>query len=240
MMRYAFFPALEESKGLVVVFHGYLGFEIDHLRYGWKHFNLLLPLDNFGWNGLGSWFWGEAGSDFVALATKELIAQVQVENNEHSWFAVGASMGGFAALFHGITAAASGIYVMTPIIDLKRKIRSYRQRELRTSYTEVADPADLTLEQVPDIYIAAQEADTVPPLFLTQNQYDRSNPFGSDTLPLLKIYDEKKGWVGLRVQPAIGHQGHDGSYDEAQYFFEMIAKKSPPRRVDFFQQDEGF
>lgn len=238
-MRYAFFPALEQSKGLAVVFHGYLGFEIDHLRYGWKHFNLLLPLDNFGWNELGSWFWGEAGSGFVAHMTRELIAQVQAENNEQSWFAVGASMGGFAALFHGIIGEAQGIYVMTPILDLKRKIRSYRERGLRTSYTEIADPADISLAKVPDIYTAAKEAKSLPPLFLTQNQYDRSNPFGSDTLPLLKIYDEKKAWLGLRVHPAIGHQGHDGSYDEAQYFFEMIAKKSPPHRVDFFQEDEG-
>jgi hypothetical protein len=45
--------------------------------------------------------------------------------------------------------------------------------------------------------------------------------------------------LGLRVQPAIGHQGHDGSYEEAQYFFEMIASKTPPRVVDFYNQDEG-
>jgi hypothetical protein len=74
---------------------------------------------------------------------------------------------------------------------------------------------------------------------LIQNQYDRSNPFGEDTLPLLQIYNEKKAWNGLRIQPSIGHQGHDGGYDEAQYFFNLIATKLPPRRVDFYEQDAG-
>jgi hypothetical protein len=111
---------------------------------------------------------------------------------------------------------------------------------VQTAYTEVAAAADVELKGVPDVYAEARRAQSLPPLFLIQNQYDRSNPFGSATLPLVQIYDEKKGWLGLRLQPAIGHQGHDGGYDEAQYFFDLIATKSPPRVVDFYTKDEGF
>lgn len=239
-MRFALIRSLSESKGLVVVFHGYLGFEIDSLNYGWNNFDLLLPLDNFGWKGLGSWFWGEKGSNYVERAAASLIEKVRADLGTKRWFAIGASMGGFAALYHGIKYAADGVYVMTPIIDLKAKIRDYRARNIQTSYTELAAPEDGNLERVPDIYIETKQAETLPPLFLIQNQYDRSNPFGEDTLPLLQIYSEKKAWHGLRIQPSIGHQGHDGGYDEAQYFFNLIASKSPPRRVDFYKQDESF
>lgn len=236
-MCYSFFPALQGSKGLVVVFHGYLGFEIDQLRYSWKDFDLLMPLDNFGWKNLGGWFWGEGGKNDVELITQELIEHIRLERGNQRWFSIGASMGGFAALFHGIKYAADGIYVMTPILDLKGKIRDYRSREIRTSYTEVAAAHDTELKDVPDIYFEAQQAKDLPPLYLIQNQYDRANPFGRDTLPLLSLYEAKKGWLGLRIQPAIGHQGHDGSYNEAQYFFKLIATKSPPRVVDFYDQE---
>lgn len=239
-MRYALFPAIGESKGLAVIFHGYLGFEIYPIRYGWKNFDLLLPLDNFGWKGLGSWFWGEKGSNTVEQAAAALIQKIRADLGAKRWFVIGASMGGFAALFHGIKYAADGVYVMTPIIDLKTKIRDYRTRNIQTSYTELAAAEDKELDSVPDIYREAKKVESLPPLFLIQNQYDRSNPFGEDTLPLLQIYSEKKAWHGLRIQPAIGHQGHDGSYDEAQYFFDLIATKAAPRRVDFYKQDEGF
>jgi hypothetical protein len=238
-MRYAFFPALSESNGLVVIFHGYLGFEIYPIRYSWKNFDLLLPLDSFGWKGLGSWFWGEKGSNHVEDASWGLIDKVRTDLGAKRWFSIGTSMGGFAALYHGIKYVADGIYVMTPIIDLKAKIRDYQSRNMQTSYTELVAPADEKLDGVPDIYREAKQAGTLPPLFLIQNQYDRSNPFGEDTLPLLQIYNEKKAWNGLRIQPSIGHQGHDGGYDEAQYFFNLIATKLPPRRVDFYEQDAG-
>lgn len=239
-MHYALFPAISESRGLVVIFHGYLGLEIYPIRYGWKNFDLLLPLDNFGWKSLGGWFWGEKGSNHVEVATAELIQKVRSNLGAKRWFTIGASMGGFAALYHGIKYGADGIYVMTPIIDLKAKIRDYRSRNIQTSYTELVAPGDEKLEGVPDIYREAKQVETLPPLFLIQNQYDRSNPFGEDTLPLLQTYNEKKAWNGLRIQPAIGHQGHDGGYEEAQYFFGLIAAKAPPRRVDFYKQDEGF
>lgn len=238
-MRYAFFPAIESSKGLVVVFHGYLGFETHLLRYGWKHFDLLIPYDNFGWKSLGSWFWGVGGQNYVEQMTQSLIQKVLSERGISTWFCVGASMGGFAALYHGIKYSANGVYAMTPIIDLKNKIVDYRSRNIKTSYTEVAAADDETLLSVPDIYAEADATESLPPLFLVQNQYDRSNPFGSDTLPLLQRYEDKKGWLGLRVHPAIGHHGHDGSYEEAEYFFTLIASKSPPRIVSFFTQDEG-
>lgn len=236
-MRYAFFPALERSKGLVVIFHGYLGFEIYPLRYGWRDFDLLLPLDNFGRKNLGSWFWGERGDNYVERIVWGLIQKIRSETKAKQWFTIGASMGGFAALYHAIKYSADGIYVMTPVIDLKTKIPGYWARNIETPYTHVTTQEDKELKLVPDIYREARQMDTLPPLFLVQNQYDRSNVFGKDTLPLLEIYYEKKGWSGLRVHPSIGHQGHDGSYAEAQYFFSLILKKSPPRRVDFYDQD---
>ncbi|MBX3047588.1 MAG: hypothetical protein KIT46_08835 [Anaerolineales bacterium] len=238
-MRYALFPALAESKGLITIFHGYLGFEIEDIRYSWRQFDLLLPLDSYGYKNLGSWFWGEKGDNHVEKLTNALIRKVQAERNPSHWFTLGTSMGGFAALYHGIKYQADGIYTMTPIIDLKKKAAEYYKRGIETSYTALAHPDDLEFRGLPDVCLEAERAEALPPLFLIQNQYDRSNPFGEDTLPLVQSYTKKKGWLGLRVHPAIGHQGHDGSYEEARYFFSTIVEKSPPKVVDFYDQDDG-
>ena len=68
-MRYAFLPAAEEPRGLVVLFHGHDAY----LHLGpvrpWRRFNVLAPWDTFGWRRRGSWFWGEGSTLFVSGAS---------------------------------------------------------------------------------------------------------------------------------------------------------------------------
>lgn len=236
VLRYLFFPALRTSRGLVVVFHGHVGSDIHPIRYNWQEFDLLLPLDNFGWKNLGSWFWGERGDNFVERAVWGLISEIRARQNAPAWFCMGASMGGFAALYYALKYRADGVYAMAPILDLKEKITDYRSRGIETTYTHLAAPDDDTLADLPDIYQLAVDCDRLPPLFLVQHQYDNSNLFGEKTLPLVHLYNERRAWAGLRVHPAIGHTGHDGSYEEAQYFFSLISEKQPPGTVDYLDE----
>lgn len=232
-LRYAFFPALNTSRGVVVVFHGHVGSDIHPIRYSWPEFDLLLPLDNFGWNNLGSWFWGELGDNFVERLTAGLIEKIRAERAAPAWYCIGASMGGFAALYYALKYRADGVYAMAPVIDLKGKIRDNRSQNIAGAYTHLARPDDEDLHALPDIYAAAAACDHLPPLFLVQHQYDRLNLFGTKTLPLVQLYNERRAWAGLRVHPAIGHTGHDGSYEEAQHFFALLSEKQPPFMVDY-------
>lgn len=239
VLRYLFFPALRASRGLVVVFHGHVGSDIHLVRYNWQDFDLLLPLDNFGWKKLGSWFWGESGDNFVERLVWGLISELRARRQAPAWFCMGASMGGFAALYYALKYQADGVYAMSPILDLKEKVADYRRRGIETTYTHLAAPDDDTLADLPDLYQLAATCDRLPPLFLVQHQYDQSNPFGQKTLPLVQLYNQRQAWAGLRVHPAIGHTGHDGSYEEAQYFFGLISEKQPPPTVATLDEPVG-
>lgn len=237
-MNYEYFPAVKKSKGLIVIFHGHVGFDIHAIRYGWENFDLLLPLDNFGWKNLGSWFWGENGNNFTEKIVSALIQKYLEQKEDKTWFTMGASMGGFSSLYYGIKYQASGIYSMAPILNLEERITLYVNNNSQgNAYVNLIDlehkELNEALAELPNIYREAKAKEELPPLYLIQNQYDASNLFGKHTIPLIQIYNDKQAWCGLRISPAIGHAGYDGTREEGAYFFELIADKRPPSVVDF-------
>lgn len=216
-LRHVFLPARGKSRGLVVRFHGHNAFRHLGVMKSWEHFDVLAPWDTFGWKRQGSWFWGEKGDGFVAEMVQELIAGFRDKSPGLPWFCTGGSMGGFGALYHGIRYGCDGVYVLYPQVDLNAKINDYGG--------DVADNPYAYLRgsemPEPDLLEIAGKSESLPPLFLIQNQYDHVNPFADHAFRLLEIYNQRKGWYGLRVHPSVGHDG-DGSQEEAELFFSMI------------------
>ncbi|MEX1248271.1 MAG: hypothetical protein WEA61_07280 [Anaerolineales bacterium] len=223
-LRYAFMPALNQAKALVVFFHGHGG---DLPPSPCEDFDILAPWDTFGYRRLGSWFWGEHGDGFVERMIVDLINETRAEGVDQPWFTYGGSMGGFGALWHGIKYDCTGIYVTSPQIDLVRKIEDYGDvKENAYAFLGGKDRGGL-----PDLYNLARSKDELPPLFLIQSQYDAVNEFSMHALPLVQTYQEKRAWLGLRVYPGIGHKSHDGSFEEALLFFRLIIEKKVANRV---------
>lgn len=76
-----------------------------------KNFNVLCPVDNFGYNSCGSWFLGEDGDFFWIKAMKEIIKHVYSGN---ALYFIGSSMGGYGAILHGALNNAVGVYANIP------------------------------------------------------------------------------------------------------------------------------
>jgi len=229
IIRYAFLKAKNKSKGLVVLFHGHNAFLHAGPMEKWNDFDVLAPWDNFGWNRQGSWFWGEQGENFVEKIIWQLI-QNTIEKEQHTrWFCFGGSMGGFASLYYGINYKSNGMYVMCPQVDLKQKIIDYGIDNKTNPYTYLMKD---NLDSVPNVLTMAEGSDDLPPLYLNQHQYDSVNPFDKHGSKIVTLYNQKRGWLGLRVQPAIGHMA-DGTQQEAELFFNLIISKNPPNKVEF-------
>jgi hypothetical protein len=143
------------------------------------------------------------------------------------FFCYGGSMGGFGALYHGIKSRADGMYILCPQVDLAAKVSDYSAEGKRNPYGYL--PGE-TLDSLPDLIALAQAQPDLPPLMLIQNQYDSVNFFADHAAKLLRVYDDKHAWYGLRVYPAIGHQAYCASIEEAQYFFALIIEKNFPRQ----------
>ncbi|MBF0340961.1 MAG: hypothetical protein HQL95_08385 [Magnetococcales bacterium] len=220
LMRYTRIPGQRASKGLVIFFHGFNSwFHTGPLR-PFEEFDLLAPWDTFGWKRQGSWFWGEKGEGFVADMVQALIRQEHTDPAQ-PLFCMGSSMGGFGALYHGITLGCRGIYAMAPQVDLKAKILDYdpASRGNPYGYLQGEDP-----EALPDLFRLADAREKLPPLFLIQNLYDPVNEFSRHAYKLLDVYHRKRAWYGLRVHPGVHHDG-DGSQAEAELFFSLVLQK---------------
>lgn len=229
---YAFIPASHQSMGLVVSFHPWNGNQyFDHLK-PLSCFDVLAPFDNFGSQQWSCGFWGLDGDPFLVNPIQELIQKICQERNYSNWFTIGGSLGGFAALYHGILGQCDGMYVMTPQVD----IRVMSESDLRRGYKDDVYSAMISStdpKKDPSILKIAQVQETLPPLFLIQSLYDTINPYASHAYLLQKVYHEKRGWYGLRIHPSIGHRA-DGSQKEAEYFFLNILKKNPHKMyLDF-------
>ena len=220
-VRYAYKCTEKESNGLVVIFHGFNAFVHLSGKQVSSDFDILAPWDTFGWNRQGSWFWGEKGDNFVEKIIWDLIQMRRADAPHKPWFCMGSSMGGFASLYYGIKYQADGIYVMAPQVDLKLKAIEYGANKWDNPYGYLRNES---MGSFPDLLELAERQETLPPLFLIQNQYDAVNVFAKHGFKILDIYNRKNAWYGIRVYPAIGHGG-DGSYEEAFYFFQTIVRK---------------
>lgn len=228
-LRYALLPAQKQpARGLVVSFHGFNGFQHLGPSQPWEHFDLLTPWDTFGWRRQGSWFWGEAGQGFVADLVQGLIAHVQTDRPQRPIFCFGGSMGGFGALWHGLTLgqACLGMYVFMPQVDMVEKVRDDAESK-NSPYRALMGPEGES--SLPDLVGLARQQQALPPLLLVQNQHDAVNPYADHAAKLIGVYDEKRAWYGLRIYPASGHFAWDASPEEAAYFFRLILDKQPIR-----------
>lgn len=226
VLRYSFLKAKISSLGTVVFFHGHNAFLQAGPFSSWDYFDLLAPWDNYGWRRQGSWFWGDKGNNYTERMINALIKK-KIDKTNKPWFCFGGSMGGFGALYHGIKSDCDGIYVMMPQVDLKKKIIDYGIEDTDNPYGYLHNG---NLDSLLDIIKVALEKDEIPPLFLTQNQYDNVNLFKEHAAKLLDVYDKKNAWYGIRVLPARGHFC-DGSYKEAEYFFKTLVEKNLPKKI---------
>ena len=226
-LRYAYLPAVKESRGLIVLFHGHNAYLHMGPMVALDYFDVLAPWDTFGARRQGSWFWGERGDNFVELLIQGLIQEYRGKRPEIPWFCTGGSMGGFGALYHGIKYGCNGIYVIHPQVDLRQKVVDYQTKKSFSSYHTLCGD---DLQQVPNVTEVVLQQATVPPLFLVQHQYDTVNYFAEHGFKLIEAYNELNGWYSLRIFPSAGHKS-DGSFAEAQLFFSRIIDKNLPRQA---------
>jgi len=116
---YRFTPAAFVSNfaPLLVVLHDEGKVEASHFEY--KMWNVLTPLDNFGYENRGSCWLGEKGDFFVKDLLQKLIKQITEEYEcEDHIYLYGNSMGGYGAILHGILCNANAVYAHAPHIRL--------------------------------------------------------------------------------------------------------------------------
>lgn len=117
---YRFTPASIASNfvPLIVILSEEGKAEATHFEH--KMWNVLTPLDNFGYENRGSCWLGEKGDFFVKDLLQKLILEIAEEYEcEDHIYLYGSSMGGYGAILHGILCKANAVYAHAPHIRLQ-------------------------------------------------------------------------------------------------------------------------
>ncbi len=164
---YRFSPAtlISNFVPLIVILDEKSKDEIAHFEH--KMWNVLKPIDNYGYKNRGSSWLGEHGDFFVKDLLQELIHEISEEYEcEDHIYLYGNSIHGYGAILHGILCKANAVYVDTPYIRLPPK--NDANTEMKSFYDFIFSN---TISKEKDLSNFLNPTDTFPVFYLCNNGY---------------------------------------------------------------------
>ncbi|HDL5661931.1 TPA: hypothetical protein PXE23_002596, partial [Mannheimia haemolytica] len=84
-----------------------------------ENWNVVCPIDNFGYEQCGSWWLGENNDFFVKALMLRLINNIKEITGSHRLYFWGSSMGGYGSILYGLLTGAEAIFAHIPQIKLR-------------------------------------------------------------------------------------------------------------------------
>ena len=215
---YRFTPAALVSNfvPLVVVLHGEDCAEKPHFEH--KMWNVLTPIDNFGYENRGSGWLGEKGDFFVKDLLQKLIHEIAEEYEcEDHIYLYGSSMGGYGAILHGILCKANAVYAHAPHIRLQET--NGADTEMKRFYDSIFAK---TISKENDLTNFLNSTDTFPIFYLCANGTSDENSLEDETAYFVDACKKHDIKVHLDFCPKLEDDGIQ-VLKEVLDFFERVA-----------------
>ena len=200
---YYFSSALELDRPIIFILHGH-GYASSPSQFKSKNWNVVCPMDSFGYGGMGSWFLGENGDFFWIEAMKEILAAVKARAGNgrlHFW---GSSMGGYGALLHGHLLHASAVYANVPQTKLLGS--KYSDGGMKKYFEPIFTGIDSEFNDLKRIF----KARTRTKYFLCFNQLEGSSYLEEQCLPFVSHLQVFRQPFYLEVRPVSSHGKNHG------------------------------
>lgn len=219
-MFFRFTPATEtlpsESPTLMLL-HGHGS--TNPSRFRDPKWNAIAPVDNFGVEGLGSWWIGEHG-DLTTIGLLDEVINKTCEMMDcdgiSKLFIYGSSMGGFGALLHGHRYNAIAVYANVPQIQLLGT--TYSEGGMKKFFSGVIGEGN---ERYNDLASLLNSPNLKHPLyFMCENRFGYRNYRKEHINRFLDVLERLDLNYHLEIIPTKGHNKNRG-INEVKAMFEL-------------------
>jgi hypothetical protein len=203
-MEYRFIPAKINPNiaPTLVILHGHGNYPPARAEYDdWNVFN---PLDNFGKDGLGSWWLGEESNFFtIKLFDKALNSALNSINQtiaSAKLFMYGSSMGGYGVLLHGSRIGAIAVYANVPQIKLLHS--TYSNLGMKEYFSPIFN-GDSEYNNLVNIL---SKSENHPLYFICENRYGQKNYLNEQCMSIINFFNNTGINYYLEIIPTKGHK----------------------------------
>ena len=217
---YCFTPAAIASNfvPLIVILHEEGRAEATNFEH--KMWNVLTPLDNFGYENRGSCWLGKKGDFFVKDLLQKLIHEIAEEYEcEDHIYLYGSSMGGYGAILHGILCKANAVYAHAPHIRLQET--NDADTAMKRFYTSIFAK---TVSKENDLTNFLNPTDPFPVFYLCDDGTADENCLEDETAYFVDACKKHDIKVHLDFCPKLEDDGIQ-ALKEVLDFFERVASE---------------
>ncbi len=221
---------------LLVILHGHGTGKATKFQH--KMWNVLTPIDDFGYENKGSWWLGEEGDFFVKDLLHVLIKQISEKYNcENNIYIYGSSMGGYGAILHGILCSARAVYANVPQIKLLNTI--YSQRMMNKYFSALFSDTVAKENDLTNYLINDNNEIKFPTFYLCENVVSGKNAYENYLIEHTYYFINKCLENNIKFHlELLPKDGHDKNYglgevlDKFERFTPVILNESNKRKYE--------
>ena len=194
----------EPNKPILFIFHGH-GYNEKHAAFKSPSWNVVCPIDKYGYEGLGSWYLGEKDNLFWLEAMPKILLNTRRKVGDKSrLYMWGSSMGGYASILYGHLLGAKAIYANVP--QTKLLGTKYSENGMSKYFSYIFENGDNKYNDLKRVLLKR----TSCKYFLCFNQLEGSDYFTEQGLSFISHLHSFKQPLYLEVRPQSAHGKNHG------------------------------
>ena len=178
--------------------------------YSEENWNIIAPMDNFGFEEKGSWWLGENGGDSTKLLLKMVVdasKEIIGSDSDVKLCIYGSSMGGYGAILNAQHLGAIAVYANVPQIHLLGS--TYSELGMKPYFEAVLGEQPNEIHNNLSKFI--RECGGEHPLyFICENRFGQRNYRNEQAMTIISAFNELDINYHLEIVPTTGHNKNLG------------------------------
>lgn len=181
-----------------------------------ENWNVVCPIDNFGYEQCGAWWLGEDNDFFVKELMLKLIYLVQEVTGSNRLYFWGSSMGGYGAILYGLLTGAEAVFAHIPQIKLRNT--KYTDGLPRKFFEKVINDNDFPHWTDLTSLLSITPKSKHPLFFITQTRFDYNRYLEDHTFSFIDTCQKLGSNYFLEIVPKKGHVLYRNIYQSVPFF----------------------